>query len=118
MLDAIGRKDPKALSSVMNQAGVLISVLDLDGRLIHYSDNIPPMVTRNPSLIGADVRQCHKQEASNQKIDRILDAYRRGEGDSHHWVLERDGISHAVKVTPLRENGRIVGLVHTIMMLA
>ena len=118
MLEAIQRKEPSALAAVLNQAGVLISVLDLEGRLLYYSENVPPLVTRDESLLGQDVRQCHQSDASNLKIDAILTGYKRGKSGTHHWVLEREGKSFAVKVTPLIENSEVKGLIHTLMMLA
>ena len=118
MLKAIRDKNPEALYSVMNQAGVVVTVLDLDGNMIYYSDNVPSVMTRNESLLGKDVRACHKQATSNQKIDAILADYKQGKGGSHHWNVERDGSKIGVTVTPLRDNGEIVGLLHAAMELA
>lgn len=101
------------LTKAVDTMPVALSLVDPHGRLIFYNDYAPNILDRRPELIGRDVRDCHQVQASNDKIDRLLEYYRGGGTDEHTWQLNRDGIWYRIRVAPLFEEGRLVALVHT-----
>lgn len=101
----------------VDQMAVALTVIDLEARIVFFNDFATRILDRKPEYIGMDIRECHKVQASNDKIDKILDSYKNGSTEQHTWQLPRDGNLFAVRVAPLIMDGKPQGLVHTVMLL-
>ncbi len=101
---------------VLGQAAVAVTVLDLEGRLLFYSQYAPQILDRKPAYLGREVGELH-QPASRAKIAAILAAYRAGQRREYTWRLPRGEKTFAVRVAPLILAEQAVGLIHTVMLL-
>lgn len=101
----------------IDQLPLKVSLIDLDGRLVFYSDSGSNLLDRRPELIEQDVRDCHAEAASSERTTRILEAYKNGGRQEYVWRVERDGVRFAVRVGPWVEQGRVLGLIHAAMVI-
>ncbi|KIX12334.1 PAS domain-containing protein [Dethiosulfatarculus sandiegensis] len=107
----------QALWEAAEQMPVALSIIDLEGNLVYYNEYATKILERKPSLLGKNIRNCHKLKTSNQKIDSILNQYRQGSLQEHTWSVARDGKRFSIRVAPLIQKGETKGLIHTAMLL-
>ncbi len=108
--------DPaRFLPTVTDGMAVALTVLDLEGRILYYNDYAPKILDRKPEYIGRDVRDCHQRAESKHRIGWILAAYRSGRRDEFFWRLNREGREYSIRIAPLVEDDKVIGLIHTAM---
>jgi PAS domain S-box-containing protein len=90
-----------------------VTIIDLDGTILYYNRHAADHLDRKPEYIGRDVRFCHN-EASSEKITRLLDRFRAGRPEPEHWELIRDGKKMFVTASPLDRDGVPYGMLHTV----
>jgi DUF438 domain-containing protein len=104
-------------ASWLAQMPVAVTVLDPAGRLLFYNDHAPSLLDRRPEYLGLPVQGHHKQQASVEKVEAILAAYRDGQRQEHAWFFQRQGKTLAVRVAPWVVEGQLKGLIHTAALL-
>ncbi len=105
----------RIMPAVIGEMPVGLTLLDLEGRILYYNAYAAKVADRKPEYLGRDVRELH-QPQSNDKIELILNEYKKGGKNEHHWQVIRDGLTVGVRVAPLVVGGRNVGLIHTIQV--
>lgn len=60
------------LAMVLEQIPVGITIIDPEGHILYYNEYCSRFVDRKPEFIGKDIRFCHQERESIEKIDRIL----------------------------------------------
>jgi DUF438 domain-containing protein len=109
--------DPAALEpAIWDQVAAAITVLDLNGIILYYNAYAPKILDRKPEYLGHDVCGLH-QAKSATKIKAMLEIYRRGEAKEFAWQTRRDDKQWVIRLTPLMRMGRIIGALHTAMLL-
>ena len=101
---------------LLEQVPVAITVLDLEGRIRFYNRHAPRILDREPHYLGQDIRRFH-QPRSAAKIESFLRAYAQGRREEFAYQIEREGSRLAVRVAPLLEGDRCLGLIQTVMLL-
>ena len=75
-------KDNKPSNELISRAvesmAVAVSIIDTEGTLVYYNRQAETILDRKPEYIGNDIRTHHNNPASNQKIDRMLEAFKKG----------------------------------------
>ena len=114
--------EPKTLSDFGQQADLLdqlpvgITLIDLEGRILYYNAFCARIVDRKPAYIGRDIRSCHKDPASIDRIDRMLEDIRTGMRREATYDTLRNGQTLAVTVSPYRENGKLAGFLQSFVV--
>ncbi|MDH7484527.1 MAG: PAS domain-containing protein, partial [Spirochaetales bacterium] len=86
-----------------------ISIVDAQDRVVYYSDSPHRVFPRSPAIIGRTVQNCHPQK-SVATVNRILEAFRKGERDSARFWLEMGGRFILIEYHALRnDSGRYLG---------
>jgi DUF438 domain-containing protein len=108
--------DFSQLPLLMDTIPVGITVVDLNGNIQFYNKYSSHILDRKPEYIGIDIRECHKKQASIDKIDHMLDAFQKGRHDEFGYETIRDGKHIVVKFSPLVVEGKISACVQTVIL--
>lgn len=94
-----------------------VSVVDYTGLLLYYNEAAAIAFDRKPEYIGQDIRRCHKQQSSIEKIDSLLKQAREAEILPASYLVERKGKAYQVIIRRLDIRGESVGIVQTAIPL-
>ncbi len=90
-----------------------LSIVDDQDRVLYFSDSAHRLFPRSPAVIGRDVQNCHPQK-SVAMVEKILDAFKKGERDSARFWLEMDGKFVVIEYRALRDSsGKYLGTLET-----
>jgi uncharacterized protein len=90
-----------------------ISIVDAQDRVLYYSDSPDRLFPRSPAVIGRVVHNCHPQK-SVAMVERILEAFKKGERDSARFWMELGGKFVVIEYFALRDaEGNYVGTLET-----
>ena len=93
--------------SIIDQDKAPVVVCDLDSKIIYMN---PESKKRyHGDLTGQDLKKCHNQE-SNEKIDRVLQWFRKSEDNNIVYISRNDKENKDVYMVALRdEDGALIG---------
>jgi PAS domain S-box-containing protein len=94
-----------------------VTVTDPEGRILYFNKAGTRMLDRRPEYLGRDIRLCHKETESIEKIDRILSGFHDGHREPFSYQGERGGDLFQITVSPILDNGRLIGCLHTVIKL-
>ena len=100
---------------ILDTVPVAVTVTDAKGYILYFNQYSQNVLDRRPEYIGRDIRFCHKDTTSIEKIDSIFEALRSGEKSEVYYEAMREGARFAVTVRPLRKEGRFLGCVHCVI---
>jgi PAS domain S-box-containing protein len=100
---------------ILDTVPVAVTVTDAKGYILYFNQYSQDVLDRKPEYIGRDIRFCHKESTSIEKIDSILEAFRMGGESEVYYEAVREGTRFAVTVRPLRKNGHLLGCVHCVI---
>jgi len=104
-----GRVPLELLDIALRTMPTDISIVDAQDRVVYYSDSPHRVFPRSPAIIGRTVQNCHPQK-SVATVNRILEAFRKGERDSARFWLEMGGRFILIEYHALRDDsGRYLG---------
>ena len=90
-----------------------LSIVDDQDRVLYFSDSAHRLFPRSPAVIGRDVKNCHPQK-SVAMVEKILDAFKKGERDSARFWLEMGGKFVVIEYRALRDSdGKYLGTLET-----
>ena len=90
-----------------------LSIVDDQDRVLYFSDSAHRLFPRSPAVIGRDVHNCHPQK-SVAMVEKILDAFKKGERDSARFWLEMGGKFVVIEYRALRDpSGKYLGTLET-----
>jgi sensor histidine kinase regulating citrate/malate metabolism len=113
-------KDEENLEHLMKLAmecmGVAITIIDTKGTLLYYNRQAAEILDRNPEYIGEDIHSHHKKEASNRKLDTMLQDFKKGRTQPFHYQAKPYGKIILVTLSPILESGEIIGCVQSVQL--
>ncbi|MCX8012753.1 MAG: PAS domain-containing protein, partial [Rectinema sp.] len=90
------------LDAALRVMPIDISIVDADDKVVYYSDSPHRVFPRSPAIIGRSVQNCHPQK-SVATVNKILDAFRKGEKDSARFWLDMGGRFILIEYHALRD---------------
>ncbi|GHB30263.1 hypothetical protein GCM10007094_18340 [Pseudovibrio japonicus] len=102
---------------LLEEAGVGISIIDKDGKLLYYNKWAAEHLDRAPDYIGRSVKEHHHRPITNPRFDAILQLFKDGRKDPHHYVANPYfNTPLFVTVSPIHIDGELVGFSQFIML--
>ncbi len=103
------------LSSLLDQLPAAVSILDLDAKLLYYSENAPDFVNRKPEFLGQDIRNCHKLQSSNDRIEAMIEGFKAGSREPVTYVAKPYGEPLRITVVPFIVNSTLLGCIQHVV---
>ncbi|MCX8160736.1 MAG: DUF438 domain-containing protein [Candidatus Saccharicenans sp.] len=104
-----GRMSAEQIDLMLTHLPVDISFVDENDTVIYYSDTPDRIFPRSPGVIGRRVQNCHPP-GSVHIVNRILEAFRKGERDVAEFWIERRGRFIHIRYFAVRDDdGRYRG---------
>ncbi|MDI6845508.1 MAG: DUF438 domain-containing protein [Candidatus Saccharicenans sp.] len=85
-----GRLTPEQIDLMLTHLPVDISFVDETDTVIYYSDTPDRIFPRSPGVIGRKVQNCHPPKSIHM-VNRILEAFKKGERDVAEFWIETGG---------------------------
>lgn len=104
-----GSLTPERIAAIFRALPVDVTFVDDQDRVRFYSDNPDRVFVRTKAVLGRTVQNCHPAE-SVHIVNRILDAFKRGEKDSAEFWISLKGRLVYIRYFPVRDpQGRYLG---------
>lgn len=103
------------LTAILDQLPAAVSILDLEGNLVYYSENAPNFVNRKPQFLGQDIRNCHKRQSSNDRIDAMIAEFRAGRREPVTYIAKPYGEELRIIIVPLILDGTLIGCIQHVV---
>lgn len=87
---ATGQLTPRQLEGLFAALPLDLTFVDVDDRVVFYSDTPGRLFSRSPAVIGRPLKHCHPP-ASEPLLDRIMADLRSGHTAAVESMTERDG---------------------------
>jgi PAS domain-containing protein len=109
-------KDPvtELVLLAMDSLDLAVSIIDTRGTLLYYNRQAAGILDRQPTYLGGDIHLHHKQAATNQRLDQMLQEFSAGRTEPFHYEARPYGETIQVTLTPLHKDGRFVGCLHCV----
>ena len=107
----------KQLAMILDKIPTGITVIDQEARILYYNQYCSRFVDRKPEYIGRDIRLCHKESESIEKIDKILSDLKEGHSEEFYYEGERNGIKLGVTILPFELNGEHIGFIQSFSLI-
>ena len=102
---------------LLEQAGMGVTILDREGRLMFYNQWAANKLDRKPEYIGKNVRGHHRRKITNPRFNAMLKLFEEGRTDPVYYVARPyGGITILVTVSPIKVDGELVGYSQIILM--
>jgi DUF438 domain-containing protein len=106
--------DPSQLPLILDQIAAAITVIDLEGHMLYYNEYSALVLDRKPEYLGKDVRLCHQKQESNDRIDRMLEAFKARRRQAFYHEAERYGKRIAVTLAPFEVDDQLTAVIQTV----
>jgi DUF438 domain-containing protein len=93
------------------------TLVDPDGRLIHYNQAAARYFDRKPEYIGVDIRSCHKNPESIARIDQWLAEFKAGREEMVVRLTNNRGRNWRMTFAPIRVDGVLVAALEVMELL-
>ncbi|MGQ9800541.1 MAG: DUF438 domain-containing protein [Candidatus Saccharicenans sp.] len=104
-----GRLTAEQIDLMLTHLPVDISLVDENDTVIYYSDTPDRIFPRSPGVIGRQVQNCHPPK-SVHIVNRILEAFKKGEKDVAEFWIEMNGRFIHIRYFAVRDDdGRYRG---------
>lgn len=104
-----GRLSAEQVDLMLTHLPVDISLVDENDTVIYYSDTPDRIFPRSPGVIGRRVQNCHPPK-SVHIVNRILEAFKKGEKDVAEFWIEMQGRFIHIRYFAVRDDdGRYRG---------
>ena len=108
--------DASQLAAVLEHVPAGITVIDDEGRILYYNTYCAQFVDRKPEYIGRDIRLCHQQPKSIEKIEKMLSDLKKGRAKEFYYEAKRSGNRLGVRIAPF-DIGGLRGLIQCFSIL-
>ena len=102
--------------SAMEYMGVAVTIIDTKGTLLYYNKHASKILDRKPEYIGTDIHSHHREAASNEKIDLMLQDFQKGRMEPFHYQAKPYGKTILVTLSPISENGKFIGCIQSVLL--
>jgi DUF438 domain-containing protein len=106
-----GLPDTSQLAMVLEKVPAGITVIDQEVHILYYNEYCTRFVDRKPEYIGKNIRFCHQQATSIEKIEKNLSDLKEGRINEFYYESERNGKKLGVRVTPFAIDGKDFGFI-------
>jgi len=104
-----GSLTPEQIAAIFRTLPVDVTFVDDEDRVRFYSDNPERIFVRTKAVLGRKVQNCHPSK-SVHVVERILNAFRKGEKDVAEFWIELKGRLVYIRYFPVRDrDGRYIG---------
>ncbi len=104
-----GQLSPEQVDLMLRHLPVDISLVDETDTVVYYSDTRDRIFPRSPGVIGRKVQNCHPPKSVHM-VNRILEAFKKGEKDVAEFWIELHGRFIHIRYFALRDDyGRYRG---------
>ncbi|MGB9906714.1 MAG: DUF438 domain-containing protein, partial [Candidatus Saccharicenans sp.] len=104
-----GRLTAEQIDLLLTHLPVDISFVDENDTVIYYSDTPDRIFPRSPGVIGRQVQNCHPPKSVHM-VNRILEAFKKGEKDVAEFWIEMNGRFIHIRYFAVRDDdGRYRG---------
>ena len=104
-----GRLTAEQIDLMLTHLPVDISFVDENDTVIYYSDTADRIFPRSPGVIGRQVQNCHPPKSVHM-VNRILEAFKKGEKDVAEFWIEMNGRFIHIRYFAVRDDdGRYRG---------
>lgn len=97
-----GALTPEQIDLMMTHVPVDVSYVDETDTVVYYSATPGRIFHRSPAVIGRKVQNCHPPQ-SVDVVERILEAFKRGERDTAEFWIELHGKFVHIRYFALRD---------------
>ena len=97
------------LEILLDQIPVGLTYADADGVIRYRNRAAAQRPSPRPRDIGINIRDCHAQPESAEKIHEIYADFNRGRKSPHHYVSARTGVKELVTLIPIFKNDQFSG---------
>ena len=106
--------DPSQIPLILDKIAAAITVIDLEGRMLYYNEYSARVLDRRLEYLGRDVRLCHENKESNDRIDSMIEEFKGGRRQEFYYEADRYGKRIAVTLTPFEIEGQLVACIQTV----
>lgn len=104
-----GQMTPEQVNLVLTHLPVDISFVNENDEVVYYSQTKDRIFPRSPGIIGRKVQNCHPPKSVDM-VEKILDAFKKGEKDSAEFWIQMKGQFIHIRYFAVRDNyGRYKG---------
>jgi transcriptional regulator with PAS, ATPase and Fis domain len=95
---------------ILEHAGVGVTIIDRDARVLYYNRWAAQNLDRRPNYIGDDVRNRHRRGITNPRFNAMLRLFEEGRTEPVRYVARPYGkTTILVTVSPIIIDGELVG---------
>ncbi|BEQ16881.1 hypothetical protein FAK_39470 [Desulfoferula mesophila] len=100
----------------MESSGVAVTIIDPEGNIVYYNRQAAKILDRKPEYIGEDIHSHHKKEASNKKVDLMLQEFQKGRTEPFRYKTKPYGRTILVILAPILKDGEFVGCTQSVQL--
>ncbi len=102
---------------LLEEAGVGVTIIDKDGKLLYYNKWASENLERKPRHIGHCVKENHHRAITNPRFDAMLQLFKDGRKEPVRYVANPYGTTTIfVTVSPIHIEGELVGFSQFVLM--
>jgi len=110
-------KDTKELINLaMDYLGVAVTIIDPKGILLYYNKQAAKILDRKPEYIGNDVYSHHMKTTSSEKLESMIQDFRKGRIEPFHYEAKPYGKTIFVTLSPVLENDKLIGCAQSVQL--
>jgi len=107
---------PMQLSGVLDSLPIGITIIDPAGCILYFNQYATRFVNRKAEHIGRDIRACHKDAESVDRINTMLKTLRDGRETEVCYETRRGEVQLAVTVSRFERDGQLVGFIQSFIV--
>jgi len=96
---------------------IAVTIIDTSGTILYYNACAAEILDRRPEHIGQDAHSHHTRDASNEKLDRMIQEFHTGRTAPFHYRANPYGRPIQVTLSPILAEGALVGCTQTVQVL-
>lgn len=105
-----GHFSRKELEAVLDALPVDITFVDKNDRVRYFNQAEDRIFVRTKAILGRTVQNCHPSK-SVDIVNRIVEAFKRGERDSAEFWIDMDGRKIYIRYFPVWKDGEYLGVI-------
>jgi PAS domain S-box-containing protein len=116
----VEKTDSKKMNELINLSmecmGVAITIIDPEGILLYYNKQAAKILDRKPEYIGKEVYSHHMKAASSEKLESMIQRFRKGRTAPFYYEAKPYGKAIIVTLSPILEGGKFIGCTQSVQL--
>lgn len=104
------------ISLAMESMGVAVTIIDTKGTLLYYNKQAAKILDRKPEYIGKDVYSHHMKPTSSEKLESMIQNFKKGRTDPFHYEAKPYGRTILVTLSPILKDGKFIGCTQSVRL--